>query len=75
MRELRHWQPTHPIVLFVIGDESQECFNPLIGSFRLPVRSRVIGRGYILLYTHQLAQFPRELGRKLRVSIADDLAW
>jgi hypothetical protein len=41
MRKLCDWEIRGPVLLFLIGDKSNGCFQPLIGSFRLSIRPGV----------------------------------
>ena len=74
MRELRHWKVCRPVVLSVIRDKAEEGFQPLIGSFRLSVRSGVVCRRDVLFDSYNFAEFSREFGCETGVSVADDLA-
>ena len=60
VHKLCHWLPACPIVLFVISDKVEECFDPLIHALQLSIHSGVIGCGYVLFYSHQFAQFSRK---------------
>src|SRR5258708_7925847 len=48
VREFCQWEIVGPVILTLVYVASQILFQPLIGSFRLPVGSWVVGRGYVL---------------------------
>src|SRR6202453_5040049 len=74
MRELRYWQIGCPVGLLMIREETQISLQPLIGPFRLSVRSGVIRRGRIALYACQPTDFPDEFRCESGISVAYHLS-
>jgi len=43
--EFREWQESHPIILSLVGEESEILFQFLVDLFRLSISLRVVGNG------------------------------
>ena len=43
--EFRKWQKPHPIILSLVGEESEILFQFLVDLFRLSISLRVVGNG------------------------------
>jgi len=70
--EFHKWQQPHPIILSLVGEESEILFQFLVDPFRLSVPLRVVCRGGCQLNSEQPVEFPGEFCYKLGTSIRDD---
>jgi len=67
--EFCKWQEPHPIILFLVGEESEILFQFLVDPFRLSISMRVVGCGSCQLNSKQLVEFPGEFHYELGTSI------
>ena len=68
MHKLCEWQPLVPLVL-IFAKASEELFQPLVGSFQLPISSRMVHSRDVLVYLECLAKSSGILGHKLGILI------
>jgi len=70
--EFYKWQEPHPIILSLVGEESNILFQFLVDSFHLSVSLRVVDCGGCQLNSKQPVEFLGEFCYKLGTSIGDD---
>ena len=70
--EFRKWQEPHPIILSLVGEESEILFQFLVDLFRLSITLRVVGCGGCQLNSEQPVEFPGEFRYELGTSIGDN---
>ncbi len=75
MRVLGEREPFGPVGLHSVPKYSEVLFQPLVGSFGLSVRLRVVGGADVLFDVQVFAQFPHCGSRKSGVLVRDDLLW
>jgi hypothetical protein len=68
--ELCEREILRPVVLLMVDEEPEIRFYPLVISFRLSIRSRVVGGRDVLLYGEQTTQLPCESGCEPWISVA-----
>jgi hypothetical protein len=68
--ELRKREVLCPVILLMVDEEPEICLHPLVISFRLSVRPRMISRRDVLLYGRQATQFLCELGCEPWIPVA-----
>jgi hypothetical protein len=75
MCKLCDWEIRGPVPLFLIGDESNGRFQPLVGSFRLSIGSGVICRRWGVFDPRDFTCRLHEFGHESWVSVADNFSW
>jgi len=70
--EFCKWQEPHPIILSLVGEESEILFQFLVDPFHLSITLRVVGCGGCQLNSEQLLDFLGEFRYELGTSIGDD---
>jgi hypothetical protein len=72
VREFCEREILRPIVLLMVDKEPEIGLYPLIISFRLSIRSRMVSGRDVLLYGEHSTQLLCEFGRESWVSVAYD---
>jgi len=62
----------HPIILSLVGEESEILFQFLVDLFHLSITLWVVGCGGCQLNSEQPVEFPGEFRYELGTSIGDD---
>jgi len=70
--EFCKWQQPHPIILSLVGEESEISFQFLVDQFHLSISLRVVGCGGCQPNSEQPVEFPGDFCYKLGTSIGDN---